>query len=176
MSSKSEFADGSAVQALTNKTQMTAPESRTLPEPTKRPSGRPSKYEPAFCERVIELATSEGLSWGACAGEIGVSRQTLTAWAGAHPEFLDAKRVAEARSQLFWERKLSKLADQGSAGPGASTAIIFALKNRAKDDWRDTVEQRHVGDPSIPVIHRIERVIVTPSDHSRMLSPLLEGP
>jgi hypothetical protein len=99
---------------------------------------------------------------GACAGEIGVSRQTLTAWADAHPEFLDAKRISEARSQLFWERKLSKLADKGSAGPGASTAIIFALKNRARDDWRDMVEQKHTGDANAPVVQRIERVIIYP--------------
>jgi hypothetical protein len=116
------------------------------------------------------------LSWGACAGEIGVSRQTLTAWADAHPEFLDAKRISEARSQLFWERKLSKLADKGSAGPGASTAIIFALKNRARDDWRDMVEQKHTGDQNTPVIHRIERVIIAPSEAtSSVFLPLLEG-
>ena len=135
--------------------------------------GRPSKYDAAYCDQVIELATAEGLSWGACAGDIGVSRQTLTAWAEAHPEFLDAKRVSEARSQLFWERKLSQLADKGSAGPGASTAIIFALKNRAKDDWRDTVEQRHVGDPNVPVVHRIERVIIDPPDPTARVYPAL---
>jgi hypothetical protein len=141
---------------------MTVLDRPALPESIKRSAGRPSKYDPAFCERVIELATAEGLSWGACAGDIGVSRQTLTAWADAHPEFLDAKRISEARSQLFWERKLSKLADQGGAGPGASTAIVFALKNRAKEDWRDVVEQKHSGDASAPIPHRIERMIVDP--------------
>ena len=162
MNSNSNFAGRSALGLQKTKRQITAPDSPVLPERTKRSVGRPSKYEPAFCERVIELATTEGLSWGACAGDIGVSRQTLTAWADAHPEFLDAKRISEAKAQLFWERKLSKLADEGSAGPGASTAIVFALKNRARDDWRDVVEQKHSGDVSAPILHRIERMIVDP--------------
>jgi hypothetical protein len=176
MNSNSDLTRGSVLEEQTDSRQMTAPDAGALPDPIKRSVGRPSKYDPAYCQRVIELATSEGLSWGACAGEIGVSRQTLTAWADAHPEFLDAKRISEARSQLFWERKLSKLADKGSAGPGASTAIIFALKNRARDDWRDMVEQKHTGDQNTPVIHRIERVIIAPSEAtSSVFLPLLEG-
>ena len=119
---------------------------------------------------------SEGLSPGAVAGLIGVSRSTLEKWAKEIPEFSAAKSLGEAKAQLFWERQLVNVATKGGAGPGASTACIFALKNRARDDWRDMVEQKHVGDPNSPVVHRIERVIVDPSDPpARVFLPLLEG-
>jgi hypothetical protein len=51
----------------TSKSQVTARDSAAL-DPIKRSVGRPSKYDPAYCERVIELATSEGLSWGRVRG------------------------------------------------------------------------------------------------------------
>ena len=135
------------------------PSGHTLPRVTKsgmnRPArkgeGRPSKYDPEFCEVMISAMETEGLSLGAVAGLIGVSRDTLYEWTTAHPEFSYAKKVGEAKAQLFWERKNVSLANNGSAGPGASTAIVFALKNRAKADWRDVIEQKHTGDANNPI-------------------------
>ena len=60
MNSNSNFAGRSALGLQKTKRQITAPDSPVLPERTKRSVGRPSKYEPAFCERVIELATAGG--------------------------------------------------------------------------------------------------------------------
>ena len=69
------------------------------------PGGRPSKYDPTFCEVMISAMETEGLSLGAVAGLIGVSRDTIYEWATVHPEFSYAKKVGEAKAQLFWERK-----------------------------------------------------------------------
>ena len=59
--------------------------------------------------------------------------------------------MGEAKAQLFWERKNVALAERGSAGPGASTAVVFALKNRGRADWRDVIEQKHTGDANNPI-------------------------
>lgn len=130
------------------------------------PVGRPSKYDPAFCEVMIQAMETEGLSIGAVAGLIGVSRSTLYSWTEQHPECLSAKEIGEAKAQLFWERKNVTLADKGSAGPGAATAVVFALKNRARADWRDVIENKNTGDPNNPIVHRIERIIVDPAANS----------
>jgi hypothetical protein len=135
------------------------PSGHTLPRvtesgmnrPVRKDKGRPSKYDPEFCEVMISAMETEGLSLGAVAGLIGVSRDTLYEWATVHPEFSYAKKMGEAKAQLFWERKNVSLANNGSAGPGASTAIVFALKNRAKADWRDVIEQKHTGDANHPI-------------------------
>lgn len=119
--------------------------------------GRPSKYDPAYCE-AIEAHFAEGLSYESFAGVAGVSKQTLYDWEKAHPEFLDAKKDHEAKSQLVWERRLSTLA---RTGEGNATAIIFGLKNRAPDSWRDKVETEHSGTVRT---ERVERVIVDPAN------------
>lgn len=64
-----------------------------------RPVGRPTKYEPRFCEMVIK-AGKQGYSLGAFAGMIGVSRPTIDAWAKEHPEFLGACNVSKATAAL----------------------------------------------------------------------------
>jgi transposase-like protein len=135
------------------------PSGQTLPRvtesgmnrPARKGEGRPSKYDPEFCEVMISAMETEGLSIGAVAGLIGVSRDTIYAWTEVHPEFSDAKKIGEAKAQLFWERKNVALAERGSAGPGASTAVVFGLKNRGRADWRDVVEQKHTGDKNNPV-------------------------
>jgi lambda repressor-like predicted transcriptional regulator len=66
--------------------------------------GRPSKYDPAYCERVIELG-KRGMSVVEMACEIGVARSTLEeAWPKAHPEFSEAFARARDESQAWWER------------------------------------------------------------------------
>jgi hypothetical protein len=67
MMSDSDYADISRHRQQ----RQIAPDSSTPPRPIRRSAGRPSKHDPAFCERGTEPATAEGLSWGACAGDIG---------------------------------------------------------------------------------------------------------
>ncbi len=95
--------------------------------------GRPTDYDPAYCERVVEFL-ADGYSLAAFAGEIGVARSTVYKWADEHPEFSDAIKIAQARSVLAWEKRLRSLSTSGEGNP---TAIIFGLKNRASDEWRD---------------------------------------
>lgn len=121
------------------------------------PAGRPSKYDPAYCEALANHF-SGGFSYESFAGVVGVSKQTLYDWEKAHPEFLDAKKDNEAKSQFVWEQRLNSLA---CTGEGNATAIIFGLKNRASDSWRDKVETEHSGHIRT---ERVERVIVDPAN------------
>lgn len=97
------------------------------------PAGRPSAYDPAYCERLIDHM-SQGLSFETFGAKIGVSKQTLYTWVKQHPEFLDAKEAATQLCQLFWEEMGISGAIAGSAGINASV-WIFNMKNRF--GWRD---------------------------------------
>lgn len=100
---------------------------------------RPSGYSPLYCDQAVAFM-ADGYSLTAFAGQIGVSRQTIYNWAERHPEFLDAVKRGEAASQLWWERRNREFAKDGE---GNATAIIFGLKNRAAEDWRDKHEVDH---------------------------------
>jgi len=135
-----------------------APEKVSLvPEPV---VGRPSKYNPAYCEQVTKLC-----KLGATDKEIAeffvIAESTLNLWKIEHREFSEAitrgKQVAdmEVAASLYkiakgfhYKETATGTNDMGSfmtenkryATPDFR-AIRFWLMNRQKDKWRDKVEQ-----------------------------------
>lgn len=66
------------------------------------PAGRPSKYNPDLCERVIELGR-EGKSYEQISAAIDVPRSTMDSWARVHPEFSAALTRAKELEHNWWE-------------------------------------------------------------------------
>ncbi len=122
------------------------------------PAGRPSSYDPAYCERVVEIM-AQGFSLTAAMGELGFHRDTGYEWQSQHPEFSDAVKEGQAKRQLFLERRL-----MGAEIGAVVTSSIFALKNTGTGDWRD--KQEHELSGSVRY-EKIERTIVDPSDSNR---------
>ena len=109
------------------------------PTPKKRGPGQPTKYRKEHCKVLLEKM-SEGYSYEAIAGFIGVCRDTLYQWE-KHPEWLAAKKEGFARSQTFWERVgLEGMFSGGKDQPFQPSMWIFNMKNRFK--WTDRVEQK----------------------------------
>lgn len=98
--------------------------------------GRPTKYDPAFCD-VIRGKLAEGYSLTAAASEIGCCRDTVYNWIEAYPEFFDAVKAGRAAGQAIWEQRLANLA---LTAEGNATATIFAMKNLYRADWNDRTE------------------------------------
>ena len=111
------------------------------------PAGRPTLYRPEYCDEVIKLM-KEGFSFAACAGAIGVSRDTLYEWTKVHPEFSDTKSIGDAATQFWWERRNIELA---KTGDGNATATVWGLKNRASADWRDRTAQESTNKTEIVI-------------------------
>lgn len=105
------------------------------------PVGRPSKFSPAYCGEVI-THMQDGASLTSFAAEIGVSRATINVWMAEYPEFLEAVGKAKAKCAAWWEKQGRTIALSGG-GPGASTLVIFGLKNMSADDWREKQEFDH---------------------------------
>jgi len=85
------------------------------------------------------------------AAEMQVDRKTLDNWADAHADFFTALKKAETFSQSHWEHKLHNMA---SDGQGSATALIFAMKNRFKEDW----QERYTTERTVHIEHHINEV------------------
>jgi hypothetical protein len=66
-------------------------------------AGRPTKYDEAYCEKLIEHMT-EGYSFESFGGIIEVSEDTLYEWAKVHNEFSDSKKIGTQKSMVWWEQ------------------------------------------------------------------------
>jgi hypothetical protein len=128
----------------------------------KNNGGRPSKLTP-IVKSAIELLASGGMTDAQMSKIIGVTANTFDKWKTKHPEFFktlkDWKRTADKNVErsLYeracgYEHDEDKIFSYGGEAlivpttkhyPPDSTAIIFWLKNRQPDRWRDVKEQIH---------------------------------
>lgn len=103
--------------------------------------GRPTTYDPKFCDEMKEYL-SQGFSVLAACGKCGFAKSTCYLWMEDHPEFSDAIKSGQAAAAAWWEERLMKIAD---GGDGNATAAIFGVKNRSRDEYQDKVVQEHTG-------------------------------
>ena len=64
--------------------------------------GRPTKYDPSYCQKVIELG-AKGKSIEQIAGMLNVAKRTLYNWRDSHEDFLHALEEAHDLSLMWWE-------------------------------------------------------------------------
>jgi hypothetical protein len=113
-----------------------------LPEAPKRGRGRPTTYDPSYCDRVIELG-EQGKSKAQIAKAFGCSRKALYAWMKAHEEFAEAMEEAQFAALAWWE-------DLGMAGLKMgnkfnSSLFAYQMKNRFRTEYADKVDVAHSG-------------------------------
>ena len=70
----------------------------------KRPVGRPSKYKPEYCERIIELG-KQGYSHAELAADLEVDKHSMYRWAEQHEDFRTALHAAKTYEQAWFERE-----------------------------------------------------------------------
>lgn len=99
----------------------------------KHPGGRPSNYDPEYCEAVKECG-AKGWSRAQIAAYLGTTRQTIITWEERHPEFLDAMTAAKELALAWWEHA-------GQMGMFMQTfsasAYSLQIRNRFPADYRD---------------------------------------
>ena len=103
------------------------------------PAGRPSSYDPSYCEQVVEWGQSgKSATW--MAAQLGVHRDTLYEWAKVHDDFSDAFMRARHLAQAWWE-------DQGQSGlfiPGFNGSVWAKnMGARFKDEWGESSKIDH---------------------------------
>ncbi len=97
--------------------------------------GAPTKYDPKYCEEIIEHAKHLGGTYQSFAIKLGVHSDTIQEWAKVHPDFSVAKkRAGEIQEQVMM--KLGMRGMMGENGSGAwQAAWIFMMKARFK--WKE---------------------------------------
>lgn len=103
--------------------------------------GRPSKYDPAYCEAIKQFC-ADGSSISSFAASIDVCRDTISHWGNEHPEFSAAVKVAKAKVAAWYDVQARNVAKNGG---GNATICIFGLKNFDSEDFRDVQETKHSG-------------------------------
>lgn len=87
--------------------------------------GRPTKYDPSFCEEIIEYGRM-GFSKAEMANAFDVIRETLDEWAKRYPDFSDALTRATEYSFAWWEDKARSGIHMGSGFNAALWAKSMA--------------------------------------------------
>ena len=103
--------------------------------------GRPTKFEKKFCKELVKHCARGGHMNDFCT-QIGVSQSTIYLWASArnedgsfkYPEFVEAKKTAEAFSHRYWA-EIGRRGIVGSIKGFNASAWIFLMKN--KFNWTD---------------------------------------
>lgn len=117
-------------------------------ESDKQP-GRPSKYEPEMCAKVVDLMR-EGASKTEVCAEIDITFETLSQWTNTEStyfkqEFSDAVKTGERLSQAWWER----LGREGSAEKAKINPAVWIFNMKNRFGWKDRLEA--IGDPDKPI-------------------------
>lgn len=122
------------------------------------PLGRPTLYNPAFCERVVELGR-EGKSRAQIASALDVAKATIQNWEAEHPEFLAAMTRARDEAQAWWEG----MGQYGlTAGQFNSALWAKNVSCRFREDYSEPKNVILSGDAANPVrtVNRVEIVAV----------------
>jgi transposase len=119
------------------------------------PVGRPTKYDPAICDRVVELGR-EGFTLAEMAAELDIDRSTLSDWCEKHDEFSRAVKSGLDRAQAWWEKQ-GRIATFGGCDGFNATSYIFQMKNRFKEDWRDKVDNHTTGQTTLNIVTGVPR-------------------
>lgn len=83
----------------------------------------------------------DGLTDTQIARNLGIGRTTFYKWKNEHPEFANALMLSRDVADREIENALYKAAKKGNI-----TAMIFWLKNRKPDEWRDKRDPDLSGD------------------------------
>jgi len=76
----------------------------------------------------------------------GVSAETLRRWRHADADYAAAWELAWQDGADQLEDTLQTCAEHACHDPRYQTSLIFSLKNRRPDRWRDVQDLRHTGD------------------------------
>lgn len=86
-----------------------------------------SEFKPEYCKQLIDHM-KEGNSFASFCVEIGIARQSGYRWVQTHDDFYEAKRIADAAYEVWWERA-GKLGMMGKIKGFNASSWIFRMKN-----------------------------------------------
>lgn len=157
-----------------------------------RPTGRPTDYEPDFCQRAANLC-AKGATDFEVAEDLGVCVRTLYRWKAEYPEFCQAlkvgKEAADERVELslfhravgYSHRAVKIFQYEGApmlvpytehVAPDVGAATLW-LSNRKPDDWRVKQSLEHSGKNGAPIPIAVVGGDMTDADAMKVYAKLV---
>ena len=129
---------------------------------TKRPVGRPSTYNPAYCEQVVELGKL-GKSIEQICYDLNTPVRTLYEWRDRYPEFSQALTDAKEFEQAYWENLAHSYIVETKEGPRLNASLWSrSMAARFPKKYRESVKQEITGADGAPLITGINVSFVKP--------------
>ena len=130
----------------------------------KRPVGRPSLYDPKYCEEVIALGKI-GKSVEAIGALLGVGTKTLYNWRDQHEEFLHALDMAKEFELQWWEDiAQTHMIENKESDKINATIWSRSMAARFPKKYREQVKQEITGADGAPLLSGIQVSFVRPSE------------
>jgi transposase len=130
----------------------------------KRPVGRPSLYDPVYCERVIELGKI-GKSVEQIAANIGVGTKTLYNWRDENPEFLHALDLAKELELDWWETIAQAMMVENKDSDKLNASIWSrSMAARFPKKYRESTKTEITGAEGSPLLTGIQVTFVKPNE------------
>lgn len=131
-----------------------------------KPVGRPSLYDPSYCDKVVELGRL-GKSVEQISSNLGVSCRVLYDWRDRYPEFLRALEEAKEAEQTWWEDQAQAYMLEHKDGAKLNASIWSrSMAARFPKKYRESVKQEITGENGAPLLTAIQVSFVNPNDPS----------
>jgi transposase len=128
----------------------------------KRPVGRPSLYDPKYCEEVVALGKL-GKSSEAIGAILGVGTKTLYNWRDQFPEFLHALELAKEFELHWWEDIAQTHMIENKESDKINASIWSrSMAARFPKKYRESVKQEITGADGAPLLSGIQVSFVKP--------------
>lgn len=136
----------------------------SIPVLEKRPVGRPSLYDPAYCAKVVGLGRI-GKSVEQIAAILDVSLRTMYSWRDAHEEFLHALDDAKTYEQAWWEEQASSyMVENKESDRLNATLWSRSMAARFPKKYRESTKQEITGVDGTPLLTGIQVTFVKPNE------------
>jgi len=128
----------------------------------KRPVGRPSLYDPKYCEEVIALGKI-GKSSEAIGAMLGVGTATLYRWRDEFPEFREALELAKEFELHWWEDIAQTHMIENKESDRINASIWSrSMAARFPKKYRESTKTEITGADGAPLISGIQVTFVKP--------------
>jgi transposase len=130
----------------------------------KRPVGRPTLYDPKYCEEVVTLGRI-GKSVEQIAANLNVSLRTMYSWRDAHEEFLHALDDAKTYEQAWWEEQASAyMVENKESDRLNATLWSRSMAARFPKKYRESTKTEITGADGTPLLSGIQVSFVKPNE------------
>lgn len=119
-------------------------------------------YDPAICDKIIEMFSDGSSVTKVAAKKLGIARSTYLKWKKDHPEFAAVCEIGENLAEAVLEDK-GEAGMQGETENFNATVYKFHMVNRFRATYGEQKEEKSAGDTLLEQLV-LGKVKITPNE------------